>query len=110
MISVATTAGAAPTPGGYGIPCPPLLALVQAHGVPNAEGGEGAANGWTPARIYAEGAAGHPVMAWTETGWDRPYVGYWTTLAEKIQIRNPLIQPLAAHNAGSTTPTPATDP
>ena len=46
--------GADLIPTGYGIYYPPLLALVQSHGVPNAQGGEGAANGWTPARIYAE--------------------------------------------------------
>src|ERR1700720_2462239 len=54
--------GADLIPTGYGIYYPPLLSLIQGHGVPNAEGGEGAANGWTPARIYAELAAGHPVM------------------------------------------------
>ncbi len=58
--------GADLIPTGYGIYYPPLLALVQTHGVPTAEGGEGAANGWTASRIYAELAAGHPVMAITD--------------------------------------------
>src|SRR5437870_7813065 len=71
--------GADLIPTGYGIYYPPLLALVQSPGAPNAQGGEGAGNGWTPARIYAELAAGHPVMAWTENGRDRHTVTYWQT-------------------------------
>src|SRR6202521_2860685 len=70
--------GADLIPTGYGIYYPPLLVLVKSHGVPNAEGGEGAANGWTPARVYAELAAGHPVMGWTEARWGRRPVGAWT--------------------------------
>src|ERR1700730_4836143 len=46
--------GADLIPTGYGIYYPHLLALARSHGVPNAEGGEGAANSWTPAKIYAE--------------------------------------------------------
>ena len=102
--------GADLVPTGYGIYYPPLVAVAQAHGVPNAEGGEGAANGWTPARIYAEVAAGHPVMAWTETGWDRPYVGYWTTFDEKIQIRYSLIEHVVTLSGVSATQVRVNDP
>jgi uncharacterized protein YvpB len=87
-----------------------LLSLVQANGVPNAEGGEGAANGWTPARIYAELAAGHPVMAWTETGWGHPYVGYWTTFDEKIKIRYSLIEHVVTLSGVSATQVRVNDP
>ncbi len=102
--------GADLIPTGYGIYFPPLLALVQSHGVPNAQGGEGAGNGWTPARIYAELAAGHPVMAWTETGWDRPYVGYWTTFDEKIKIRYSLIEHVVTLSGVSATQVRVNDP
>src|SRR5256885_887812 len=102
--------GADLIPTGYGIYYPPLVSLVQTHGVPNAEGGEGAGNGWTPARIYAELAAGHPVMAWTETGWDRPYVGYWTTFDEKIKIRYSLIEHVVTLSGVSPTQVRVNDP
>src|SRR4030081_1012781 len=55
--------GADLIPTGFGIYYPPLVAVAQSHGAPNAVGGEGAGNGWTPARIYAELAAGHPPLA-----------------------------------------------
>jgi uncharacterized protein YvpB len=102
--------GADLIPTGYGIYYPPLLALVKSHGVPNAEGGEGAANGWTPDRIYAELAAGHPVMAWTETGWERPYVGYWTTFDEKIKIRYSLVEHVVTLSGVSATQVRVNDP
>jgi uncharacterized protein YvpB len=102
--------GADLIPTGYGIYYPPLLALVQAHGVPNAEGGEGAANGWTASRVYAELAAGHPVMAWTETGWGHPYVGYWTTFDEKIKIRYSLIEHVVTLSGVSPTQVRVNDP
>jgi uncharacterized protein YvpB len=102
--------GADLVPTGYGIYYPPLLALVQSHGVRNAEGGEGAANGWTPARIYAELAAGHPVMAWTETGWGHPYVGYWTSFDEKIPIRYSLIEHVVTLSGVSATQVRVNDP
>ncbi len=102
--------GADLVPTGYGIYYPPLVAVAQSHGAPNAEGGEGAANGWTPARIYAEVAAGHPVMAWTETGWDRPYVGYWTTFDEKIKIRYSLIEHVVTLSGVSATQVRVNDP
>jgi uncharacterized protein YvpB len=101
--------GADLIPTGYGIYYPPLLALVQSHGVPNAEGGEGANNGWTPARIYAELAAGHPVMAWTETGWDRPYVGTWTAW-DGTPIRYSLIEHVVTLSGVSATQVRVNDP
>src|SRR5437588_527227 len=100
--------GADLIPTGYGIYYPPLLSLVQTHGVPNAEGGEGAS--WTPARIYEELAAGHPVMAWTETGWARPYVGYWTSFDEKIKIRYSLIEHVVTLSGVSPTQVRVNDP
>ncbi|TME86507.1 MAG: hypothetical protein E6I43_04125 [Chloroflexi bacterium] len=101
--------GADLIPTGYGIYYPPLLALVQAHGVPNAEGGEGARSGWTPARIYAELAAGHPVMAWTETGWDRPYVGTWSAW-DGTPIRYSLIEHVVTLSGVSATQVRVNDP
>src|SRR6059058_1149619 len=101
--------GADLVPTGYGIYYPPLVAVAQAHGVPNAEGGEGAANGWTPARIYAEVAAGHPVMAWTETGWDRPYVGSWTAW-DGTPIRYSLIEHVVTLSGVSATQVRVNDP
>jgi uncharacterized protein YvpB len=98
--------GADLIPTGYGIYYPPLLAVAQSHGAPNAAGGEG----WTPAMIYAELAAGHPVMAWTETGWDRPYVGYWTTFDEKIKIRYSLIEHVVTLSGVSATQVRVNDP
>jgi uncharacterized protein YvpB len=102
--------GADLIPTGYGIYYPPLLSLIQTHGLPNAEGGEGAANGWTASRIYAELAAGHPVMAWTETGWGHPYVGYWTSFDEKIQIRYSLIEHVVTLSGVSSTQVRVNDP
>ena len=102
--------GADLIPTGYGIYYPPLVAVAQSHGAPNAVGGEGAGNGWTPARIYAELAAGHPVLAWTETGWDRPYVGYWTTFDEKIKIRYSLIEHVVTLSGVSPTQVRVNDP
>jgi uncharacterized protein YvpB len=101
--------GADLIPTGYGIYYPPLLALIQSHGVPNAVGGEGADNGWTPARIYAELAAGHPVMAWTETGWDRPYVGTWTAW-DGTPIRYSLIEHVVTLSGVSATQVRVNDP
>jgi uncharacterized protein YvpB len=102
--------GADLIPTGYGIYYPPLVAVAQSHGAPNAVGGEGAENGWTPARIYAELTAGHPVMAWTETGWAHPYVGYWTTFDEKIKIRYSLIEHVVTLSGVSPTQVRVNDP
>jgi uncharacterized protein YvpB len=97
--------GADLIPTGYGVYYPPLLALVQSHGVPNAQGGEG----WTAAKIYAELAAGHPVMAWTETGWDRPYVGTWTAW-DGTPIRYSLIEHVVTLSGVSATQVRINDP
>src|SRR2546423_9523058 len=97
--------GADLIPTGYGIYYPPLLSLVQTHGVPNAQGGEG----FTPAKIYAELAAGHPVMAWTETGWDRPYVGTWTAW-DGTSIRYSLIEHVVTLSGVSATQVRVNDP
>jgi uncharacterized protein YvpB len=97
--------GADLIPTGYGIYYPPLLVLVKSHGVPNAEGGEG----WTTAKIYAELAAGHPVMAWTETGWDRPYVGTWTAW-DGTPIRYSLIEHVVTLSGVSATQVRVNDP
>lgn len=102
--------GADLIPTGYGIYYPPLLAVARASGAPKAVGGEGAANGWTPARIYTELAAGHPVVVWTETGWGHPYVGYWTTFDEKIQIRYSLIEHTVTLSGVSATQVRVNDP
>src|SRR6202521_335816 len=97
--------GADLIPTGYGIYYPPLLVLVKSHGVPNAEGGEG----WTTAKIYAELAAGQPVMAWTETGWDRPYVGTWTAW-DGTPIRYSLIEHVVTLSGVSATQVRVNDP
>jgi uncharacterized protein YvpB len=101
--------GADLVPTGYGIYYPPILSVAQSHGAPNAIGGEGAANGWTPSRIYAELAAGHPVMAWTETGWDRPYVGTWTAW-DGTPIRYSLIEHVVTLSGVSATQVRVNDP
>jgi uncharacterized protein YvpB len=62
------------TPTGYGIYYPPILAIAQSHGMPNAYGGEGFAAG----TVYNELLVGHPVEVWVETNWSRPWLGTWT--------------------------------
>jgi uncharacterized protein YvpB len=59
---------------GYGVYYPVILSIARSHGVPNAYGGEG----FSPATIYAELAAGHPVQIWMEARWSRPAVRTWT--------------------------------
>jgi uncharacterized protein YvpB len=59
---------------GYGVYYPVILAIARSHGVPNAYGGEG----FSPATVYAELAAGHPVQIWIEARWSRPAVRTWT--------------------------------
>ena len=59
---------------GYGVYYPVILSIARSHGVPNAYGGEGL----SPATIYAELAAGHPVQIWMEAQWSRPAVRTWT--------------------------------
>jgi len=58
---------------GYGVYYPVILSIARSHGVPNAYGGEG----FSPATIYAELAAGHPVQIWMEARWSRPAVRTW---------------------------------
>ena len=59
---------------GYGVYYPVILSIARSHGVPNAYGGEG----FSPATIYAELAARHPVQIWMEARWSRPAVRTWT--------------------------------
>src|ERR1700704_3021588 len=59
---------------GYGVYYPVILSIARSHGVPNAYGGEG----FSPATVYAELAAGHPVQIWMEARWSRPAVRTWT--------------------------------
>jgi uncharacterized protein YvpB len=58
---------------GYGVYYPVILSIARSHGVPNAYGGEGL----SPATVYAELAAGHPVQIWMEARWSRPAVRTW---------------------------------
>lgn len=96
-------------PTGYGVYYPPLLSLVQSQGFPNALGGEGAGNGWTPAKIYAAVAAGHPVMAWVETGWMSAYVGTWTAW-DGTRIRYSLLEHTVTLSGVSATQIRVNDP
>ena len=59
---------------GYGVYYPVILSIARSHGLPNAYGGEG----FSPATIYAELAARHPVQIWMEAQWSRPAVRTWT--------------------------------
>ena len=59
---------------GYGVYYPVILSIARSHGLPNTYGGEG----FSPATIYAELAAGHPVQIWMEARWSRPAVRSWT--------------------------------
>jgi uncharacterized protein YvpB len=58
---------------GYGVYYPVILSIARSHGVPNAYGGEG----FSPATVYAELAAGHPVQIWMEARWSRPAMRTW---------------------------------
>ena len=59
---------------GYGVYYPVILSIARSHGAPNSYGGEGL----SPATIYAELAAGHPVEVWVEANFSRPRLGTWT--------------------------------
>src|SRR2546428_4226911 len=59
---------------GYGVYYPVILSIARSHGLPNAYGGEG----FSPATIYAELAARHPVEVWVEARWSRPRLGTWS--------------------------------
>jgi uncharacterized protein YvpB len=62
------------TPTGYGVYWPVILRLARTYGLPNAVGGEG----FAPAQIYSELAAGHPVQIWIQTRFARVPLGTWT--------------------------------
>ncbi len=96
-------------PTGYGIYYPPLVSVAQSHGAPDSIGGEGATNGWTAAKIYAALAAGHPVMAWVETGWMSAYVGTWTAW-DGTPIRYSLIEHVVTLSGLSATQVRVNDP
>ena len=96
-------------PTGYGIYYPPLVSVAQSHGAPDTIGGEGATNGWTAAKIYAALAAGHPVMAWVETGWMSAYVGTWTAWDGTL-IRYSLIEHVVTLSGVSATQVRVNDP
>lgn len=96
-------------PTGYGIYYPPLVSVAQLHGAPDTTGGEGATNGWTAAKIYAALAAGHPVMAWVETGWMSAYVGTWTAW-DGTPIRYSLIEHVVTLSGVSATQVRVNDP
>jgi uncharacterized protein YvpB len=65
---------------GYGVYYPVILSIAHSHGVPNAYGGEG----FSPATVYAELSAGHPVQIWMEARWSRPAVRTWTAWDGRI--------------------------
>jgi uncharacterized protein YvpB len=96
-------------PTGYGIYYPPLVGVAQSHGAPNVIGGEGATNGWTATKIYDALAAGHPVMAWVETGWMSAYVGTWTAW-DGTPIRYSLIEHVVTLSGVSATQVRVNDP
>jgi uncharacterized protein YvpB len=96
-------------PTGYGIYYPPLVSVAQSHGAPDAIGGEGTTMGWTATKIYAALAAGHPVMAWVETGWMSAYVGTWTAW-DGTPIRYSLIEHVVTLSGVSATQVRVNDP
>jgi uncharacterized protein YvpB len=96
-------------PTGYGIYYPPLLSVAQSHGAPNSIGGEDVAKGWTATKIYAALAAGHPVMAWVETGWMSSYVGKWKAW-DGSPIRYSLIEHVVTLSGVSATQVRVNDP
>lgn len=97
--------GADLTPTGYGVYWPVILSIAQSHGAPHAFGHEG----FSPQEIYAALAAGHPVEAWTETGWERPYVGYWTAWDGR-QIKYSLVEHTVTLSGVSPTSVRVNDP
>jgi uncharacterized protein YvpB len=97
--------GADLIPTGYGIYWPLLTSIARSHGAPGAVGKED----WSAAEIYAVVAAGHPVEAWTETGWARPPVGYWTAWDHR-QIRYSIIEHTVVLSGVSATQVRVNDP
>jgi uncharacterized protein YvpB len=97
--------GADLIPTGFGIYYPLIVSIAVSHGAPNAYGHEG----FTAAELYAAVAAGHPVVVWTETGWERPYVGYWTAWDGK-KIKYSLVEHAVTLSGVSATQVRVNDP
>jgi uncharacterized protein YvpB len=97
--------GADLIPTGFGVYYPLIVSIAQSHGAPNAYGHEG----FTPAEIYAAVAAGNPVVVWTETGWERPYVGFWTAWDGR-KIRYSLVEHAVTLSGVSATQVRVNDP
>jgi len=93
------------TPTGYGVYYPVILAIARSHGVPNAYGGEG----FAASSLYAELAAGHPVVAWVETGWAKAALGTWTSWDGR-PIRYSLIEHAVTLSGLSPTQVRVNDP
>lgn len=96
-------------PTGYGVYYPLILAIARSHGAAGSTGGEGL----TAAAIYAALAAGHPVVAWVETGWENAraagYTGVWTAWDGK-PIRYSLIEHAVTLSGVSATQVRVNDP
>lgn len=92
-------------PTGYGVYYPLMVAIARSHGAPNATGGEG----YTPATIYSAVAAGRPVQAWVETGWELPRVGTWTAWDGR-PIRYSLVEHSVTLSGVSPTQVRVNDP
>jgi uncharacterized protein YvpB len=90
---------------GYGVYYPVILAIARSHGLPNAYGGEG----FSPATIYAELAAGHPVEVWIEARWSRPRLGTWTAWDGR-RIRYSLAEHAVTLSGVSATAVRVNDP
>ena len=97
--------GADLIPTGYGVYFPPLVTLAQAAGAPKSYGHEN----FKASEIYAAVAAGHPVMAWVETGWMNAYVGTWTAW-DGTPIRYSLIEHVVTLSGVSATQVRVNDP
>ncbi len=90
---------------GYGVYYPVILSIARSHGLPNAYGGEG----FSPATIYAELAAHHPVEVWVEARWSRPRLGTWTAWDGR-RIRYSLAEHAVTLSGVSATSVRVNDP
>src|SRR3989454_6101033 len=90
---------------GYGVYYPVILSIARSHGLPNAYGGEG----FSPALIYSELAARHPVEGWVEARWSRPRLGTWTAWDGR-RIRYSLAEHAGTLSGGSATSSRVNDP
>jgi uncharacterized protein YvpB len=90
---------------GYGVYYPVILSIARSHGLPNAYGGEG----FSPATIYAELAARHPVEVWVEARWSRPRLGTWTAWDGR-RIRYSLAEHAVTLSGVSATSVRVNDP